>query len=199
MGFVDLDKKLGGLYFFDFLIFVGCLLMGKILFVINIVYNIVKVYKKGCKFDGSEGVVEGGVVGFFSFEMSVEQLVVWILLEVVEVLLEQICCGDMIEQEFCCFVEVVICLESCLLFIDDIFVFLILQVVVWVCWLKWILGFDVLIVDYFQLLCGIGCGDNCVQEIGEILMGLKVIVKELNILVIVLFQLSCIVESCDDK
>lgn len=99
--------------------------MGKILLVINIVFNVVKVYKMGEMFDGSQGSVVGGVVGFFSFEMLVEQFVVWILLEVVEVFSEFICCGDMIEDEFCRFVKVVYDLQNCLFYIDDMFVLLI--------------------------------------------------------------------------
>ncbi len=56
-----------------------------------------------------------------------------------------------------------------------------------------------LIVDYLQLLRGSGRGDNRVQEIGEISMGLKAIAKELNIPVVALSQLSRTVESRDDK
>ena len=45
--------------------------MGKTSLATNIAFNIAKAYKKGTRPDGSEGAVEGGVVGFFSLEMSV--------------------------------------------------------------------------------------------------------------------------------
>jgi replicative DNA helicase len=60
-------------------------------------------------------------------------------------------------------------------------------------------GLDVVIVDYLQLLRGTGKGDNRVQEIAEISMGLKAIAKELNIPVMALSQLSRTVESREDK
>ncbi len=51
-------------------------------------------------------------------------------------------------------------------------------------------GLDVVIVDYLQLLRGTGRGDNRVQEIAEISMGLKALAKDSSIPVIALSQLS---------
>ncbi len=198
-GLVDLDKKLGGLHPSDLLILAGRPSMGKTSLATNIAYNIAKAYRKGRKPDGSEGAVEGGVVGFFSLEMSAEQLAARILSEAAEVPSEQIRRGDMTEQEFRRFVEAATRLESCPLFIDDTPALPISQVAARARRLKRTSGLDALIVDYLQLLRGTGRGDNRVQEIGEISMGLKAIAKELNIPVIALSQLSRTVESRDDK
>ena len=80
-GLDDMDKKLGGLHKSDLLILAGRPSMGKTSLATNIAYNIAKKYKKGLLPDGSEGAVEGGVVGFYSLEMSSEQLAARILSE----------------------------------------------------------------------------------------------------------------------
>ncbi|MDR5651903.1 replicative DNA helicase [Ruixingdingia sedimenti] len=195
---VDLDKKLGGLHPSDLLILAGRPSMGKTSLATNIAFNVAKAYKRGRKPDGSEGAVEGGVVGFFSLEMSAEQLAARILSEAAEVPSEQIRRGDMTEQEFRRFVEAAKSLESCPLYIDDTPALPISQVAARARRLKRTHGLDVLMVDYLQLLKG-SSKDNRVQEVSEITQGLKAIAKELNIPVIALSQLSRAVESRDDK
>jgi replicative DNA helicase len=112
-GLVDLDKKLGGLHKSDLLILAGRPSMGKTSLATNIAFNIAKAYRKGRLHDGSEGAVNGGVVGFFSLEMSAEQLAARILSEASEVPSEQIRRGDMTEEEFRRFVEAAKALEAC--------------------------------------------------------------------------------------
>jgi len=198
-GLVDMDKKLGGLHPSDLLILAGRPSMGKTSLATNIAYNIAKAYKKGKKPDGTEGTIEGGVVGFYSLEMSSEQLAARILSEAAEVPSEQIRRGDMTEAEFRRFVEAAKELESCPLFIDDTPALPISQLAARARRLKRSHGLDVLIVDYLQLVRGTGRNDNRVNEIAEISMGLKAIAKELDIPVIALSQLSRQVESRDDK
>ncbi len=196
-GLTDLDKKLGGLHPSDLLILAGRPSMGKTSLATNLAFNIAKAYKKGIKPDGSEGAIEGGVVGFFSLEMSAEQLAARILSEAAEVPSEQIRRGDMTEAEFRRFVDAAKALEACPLFIDDTPSIPIAQLAARARRLKRTHGLDMLIVDYIQLVRG--TSDNRVQEIGEISMGLKAIAKELNIPVIGLSQLSRQVESREDK
>ncbi|MCE5972883.1 replicative DNA helicase [Sinirhodobacter sp. WL0062] len=198
-GLRDLDKKLGGLHPSDLLILAGRPSMGKTSLATNIAFNVAKAYKRGMRHDGVEGAVEGGVVGFFSLEMSAEQLAARILSEASEVPSEQIRRGDMTETEFRRFVEAAKSLETCPLYIDDTPALPISQVAARCRRLKRTHGLDVVIVDYLQLLRGTGRTDNRVQEIGEISMGLKAIAKELNIPVIALSQLSRTVESREDK
>ena len=78
-GFIDLDKKLGGLHNSDLLILAGRPSMGKTSLATNIAYNVARSYKKGLMKDGTEGSINGGVIGFFSLEMSAEQLAARIL------------------------------------------------------------------------------------------------------------------------
>lgn len=199
-GLVDLDRKLGGLHPSDLLILAGRPSMGKTSLATNIAFNIAKAYRRGRTHDGNEGAVEGGVVGFFSLEMSSEQLAARILSEASEVPSEQIRRGDMTEVEFRKFVEAAKSLESCPLYIDDTPALPISQVAARARRLKRTHGLDVLMVDYLQLLKGTGRGEsNRVQEVSEITQGLKAIAKELNIPVVALSQLSRTVESRDDK
>ncbi|MEZ5883985.1 MAG: replicative DNA helicase [Paracoccaceae bacterium] len=198
-GLRDLDKKLGGLHPSDLLILAGRPSMGKTSLATNIAFNIAKAFKRGQRPDGSEGAVEGGVVGFFSLEMSAEQLAARILSEASEVPSEQIRRGDMTEGEFRRFVEAAKALESCPLYIDDTPALPISQVAARCRRLKRTHGLDVVMVDYLQLLRGTGKGENRVQEVSEITQGLKAIAKELNIPVIALSQLSRTVESREDK
>ena len=198
-GLIDLDKKLGGLHKSDLLILAGRPSMGKTSLATNIAFNIAKAYKKGMLPDGTEGAVDGGVVGFYSLEMSAEQLAARILSEAAEVPSEQIRRGDMTETEFRRFVDAAKSLESCPLFIDDTPALPISQLAARARRLKRTHGLDVLMVDYLQLVRGTGRSENRVNEISEITMGLKAIAKELNIPVIALSQLSRQVESREDK
>jgi replicative DNA helicase len=196
-GLIDLDAKLGGLHKSDLIILAGRPSMGKTSLATNIAFNIAKAYRKGSLPDGTEGAVDGGVVGFFSLEMSAEQLAARVLAEASEISSHKIRQGDMDEGEFRRFVEAAKDLEACPLFIDDTAAIPIAQLAARARRLKRTHGLDVLIVDYLQLVRG--TSDNRVQEIGEISMGLKAIAKELSIPVIALSQLSRQVESRDDK
>ena len=80
-GLADIDKRLGGLHPSDLLILAGRPSMGKTALATNIAFNIARAYTKGTRSDGSEGAVEGGVVGFYSLEMSSEQLAARVLSE----------------------------------------------------------------------------------------------------------------------
>ena len=197
-GLTDLDKKLGGLNPSDLLILAGRPSMGKTSLATNIAFNIAKAHRHGVLADGHGGSVSGGVVGFFSLEMSAEQLAARILSEAAEIPSEQIRRGDMTETEFRRFVEAAKALETCPLYIDDTPALPIAQVAARARRLKRTQGLDVLIIDYLQLLRG-SSKDNRVQEVSEITQGLKAIAKELNIPVIALSQLSRQVESREDK
>jgi replicative DNA helicase len=196
-GLLDMDKKLGGLHPSDLLILAGRPSMGKTSLATNIAFNVAKAYKRGLRHDGTQGAVDGGVVGFFSLEMSAEQLASRILAEASEISSHKIRQGDMTEAEFRRFVEAAKALESCPLFIDDTPSIPISQLAARARRLKRTHGLDLLIIDYLQLARG--TADNRVQEIAEISMGLKAIAKELNIPVIALSQLSRQVESREDK
>ncbi|TVQ56315.1 MAG: replicative DNA helicase [Rhodobacteraceae bacterium] len=199
-GLMDMDRKLGGLHPSDLVIIAGRPSMGKTALATNIAFNIARKFRTGLKPDGEEGVVDGGVVGFFSLEMSAEQLATRVLSEQAQVPSERIRRGEMDEPEFRRFVEAAAELERIPLYIDDTPALPISTLAARARRLKRQHGLDALFVDYLQLVRpASGRSDGRVQEVSEITQGLKAIAKELNVPVIALSQLSRQVENREDK
>ncbi len=196
---IDLDKKLGGLHPSDLLILAGRPSMGKTTLATNIAFNVAKAFREGEKPDGTVGAVEGGRVGFYSLEMSAEQLATRILSEAARVPSEKIRRGDMEEEEFQRLVEASRELERMPLYIDDTPALPISTLAARARRLKRQHGLDLLVIDYLQLVRPATAKDSRVNEVSEITQGLKAIAKELNIPVIALSQLSRQVESREDK
>jgi replicative DNA helicase len=198
-GLIDLDKKLGGLHPSDLLILAGRPSMGKTSLATNIAYNVAKAWKEGELSDGTFGTIDGGKVGFFSLEMSAEQLATRILSEASLVESAKLRRGDMDEDEFRQFVEAARDLERMPLYIDDTPALPISTLAARARRLKRQHGLDLLVIDYLQLVRPATAKDSRVNEVSEITQGLKAIAKELNIPVIALSQLSRQVESREDK
>src|ERR1700716_74870 len=72
-GLRDLDTKMGGLQSSDLIIVAGRPGMGKTALATNIAYNVAKAWRGEVRPDGHIDTVNGGIVGFFSLEMSAEQ------------------------------------------------------------------------------------------------------------------------------
>jgi replicative DNA helicase len=199
-GLMDMDRKLGGLHPSDLIILAGRPSMGKTALATNIAFNIAKKFRQGTRPDGGEGTVDGGVVGFFSLEMSSEQLATRVLSEQAQEPSERIRRGEMEEDEFRRFIHAAADLERIPLYIDDTPALPIATLAARARRLKRQHGLDVLVVDYLQLLrAGSGRTDGRVQEVSEITQGLKAMAKELDIPVIALSQLSRQVENREDK
>ena len=198
-GLIDLDKKLGGLHSSDLLIIAGRPSMGKTSLATNMAFSIAKSLKKRKNEDGSEEIVQGGIVGFFSLEMSSAQLATRILSENSKVPSDKIRKGDLTEREFRAFIESAQDIEKCPLYIDDTAALSISALAGRARRLKRMYGLDILFIDYLQLIRPSSSRDSRVNEISEITQGLKSIAKELNIPVVALSQLSRQVEARDDK
>jgi replicative DNA helicase len=199
-GLADIDRKLGGLHPSDLLIIAGRPSMGKTALATNIAFNIAKKFRRGTLPDGTEGTLDGGVVGFFSLEMSSEQLATRVLSEQAQVPSDRIRRGEMDEDEFRRFVLAAAELERIPLFIDDTPALPISTLAARARRLKRQHGLDALFIDYLQLVRPASSrSDGRVQEVSEITQGLKAIAKELDVPVIALSQLSRQVENRDDK
>lgn len=199
-GLRDLDTRMGGLQHSDLIVLAGRPGMGKTALATNIAYNVAKAYRGEVQPDGSTKTVNGGIVGFFSCEMSAEQLATRILAEQAEIASSKIRRGGISEADFDKLRDVSIELQSLPLFVDETGGLSIAQLTARARRLKRQKGLDMIVVDYIQLLQGSSKkGDNRVQEVTEITTSLKALAKELNVPVIALSQLSRQVESRDDK
>jgi replicative DNA helicase len=199
-GLADLDSKLGGLQASDLIILAGRPSMGKTALATNIAYNIAKAYRSAVEPDGTTKTVDGGIVGFFSLEMSAEQLATRILSERAEIGSEKIRRGMIDEPEFRKLVEVSREMSQSPLYIDQTGGISIAQLAARARKLKRQKGLDLLIVDYLQLLTGSKrTSDGRVQEVSEITTGLKALAKELAVPIVALSQLSRQVEQREDK
>lgn len=199
-GLNDLDQKMGGLQRSDLIILAGRPAMGKTALATNIAYNIAKAWRGDRAADGTTKTVEGGIVGFFSLEMSAEQLATRIVAEQANIPSFKIRRGDISPEEFGKLHEAVAEMQSIPLHIDQSGGISIAQLAARARRLKRQHGLDFLVVDYLQLLTGASKkGDNRVQELTEITTGLKALAKELNVPIMALSQLSRQVEQRDDK
>ena len=199
-GLRDLDTKMGGLQHSDLIVLAGRPGMGKTALATNIAYNIAKAHHAEVQPDGTMKSVNGGIVGFFSCEMSAEQLATRILAEQTGIASSNIRRGGITEMDFEKIRNYSIELQSLPLYVDETGGLSISQLTARARRLKRQKGLDLIVVDYIQLLQGSGKrSDNRVQEVTEITTSLKALAKELAVPIIALSQLSRQVESRDDK
>ena len=198
-GLDTLDARMGGLQPSDLIILAGRPGMGKTSLATNIGYNIAEAYEPEIQPDGTSKAKNGGIVGFFSLEMSSEQLATRIIAEQTEISSSKIRRGEINEAEFEKIVGTSQVMHRIPLYIDQTGGISIAQLAARARRLKRQRGLDVLIIDYIQLMQGNKKTDNRVQEITEITTGLKALGKELGVPIIALSQLSRQVENRDDK
>jgi replicative DNA helicase len=200
-GLTDLDSRMGGLQQSDLIILAGRPGMGKTALATNIAYNVAKAWAGEIRADGHMGTVNGGIVGFFSLEMSAEQLATRIISEQTGIPSNKIRRGAIDEGDFERIKDVSIELQNLPFYVDETGGLSIGQLAARARRLKRQRGLDLLVIDYIQLLQGTSrrSSENRVQEITEITTRLKALAKELNIPILALSQLSRQVESRDDK
>jgi len=199
-GLVDMDRMMGGLQSSDLVILAGRPGMGKTALATNIAFNIAKAYTSEKLPDGTTKRLDGGIVGFFSLEMSSEQLATRVIAEQSGVASYKIRRGEIREDEFNKIADAAREMERIPFYIDQTGGISIAQLTARARRLKRQKGLDILVVDYLQLLSGSAKkGENRVQELTEITTGLKALAKELAVPIIALSQLSRQVEQRDDK
>src|SRR3990167_5352650 len=190
-GLTDLDKQLGGLHPSDLLILAGRPSMGKTALATNIAFHVARNYAWEPQPDGSRKTVNGGVVAFFSLEMSAEQLAMRLLADVSGVSSDRLRKGEIGASEFGRVRDGAIEVQEAPLFIDATGGLSIAKLTARARRLKRQHGLDLIVVDYLQLVTtDVSKGDNRVQEGSAITGGLKALAKELGVPVIALSHLS---------
>ena len=175
-GLTSLDRKLGGLHRSDLLILAGRPSMGKTALATNIAYNAAR---------------KGHVIGFFSLEMSAEQLGLRILADRVGISGDRIRRGDTDAREMAAIRDAAAEIERLPLHTDATGALGIAQLAARARRMKRLHGLDLIVVDYLQLVTTKSKpGANRVGEVTEITSGLKALAKDLNVPVLALSQLS---------
>ncbi|MCU0838226.1 MAG: replicative DNA helicase [Rhodospirillales bacterium] len=199
-GFRDLDGRLGGLHGSDLIILAGRPSMGKTALATNIAFNAARAYRAETA-DGKTKTVDGAVVGFFSLEMSSEQLATRILAEQTRISSDKVRRGIVPNDRFHDIVRAAGELQRLPFFIDDTPALTISAMRTRARRLKRQHNLGLIVIDYLQLIAppAGSHADNRVQELSEITRGLKALAKELHVPVLALSQLSRAVENREDK
>ena len=174
-GLTDLDSRMGGLQPSDLIILAGRPGMGKTALATNIAYNVAKAWVGELAPTAIWTTVNGGIVGFFSLEMSAEQLATRILSEQTGIPSNKIRRGGIDESEFEKIKDVSIELQNLPFYVDETGGLSIGQLAARARRLKRQRGLDLMVIDYLQLLQGSSrrASENRVQEITEITTRLK--------------------------
>lgn len=196
----DLDQKLGGLHPSDLLILAGRPSMGKTALATNIAFNVARSYRWEPTPEGRK-TVSGGVVAFYSLEMSAEQLAMRMLADASGVSSDKLRKGEIDASDFGKIRDAAVEIGESPLYIDATGGLSISKLAARARRLKRMEhGLDLIIVDYLQLVTtGENSQKNRVQEVSEITGGLKALAKELSVPIIALSQLSRQVEQREDK
>src|SRR5512134_732811 len=138
-------------------------------------------------------------VGFFSLEMSKEQLFMRMLTAEARIDAHRFRSGFLSEKDYGRLSHALGTLHSAKVFIDDTASIGVLEMRAKARRLKAEHGLHLLIVDYVQLMQGRGRFDNRQQELASISRSLKGLAKELNVPIVVLSQLSRAPEARSDR
>jgi len=179
-GFKDLDNTLAGLQRSNLIILASRPGVGKTSLALNIAQHL--------------SVNEKIPVGYFSLEMSREELVDRLLVAQADIDAWKLKTGKLDEEDFTKLSNAMGELAEANLFIDDTPALSILEMRTKARRLQVEQGLELLIVDYLQLARSRNL-ENRVQEVSEISQGLKNLARELKIPVLALSQLSRAVEQ----
>ena len=180
-GFTNVDRVTSGWQKSDLVIVAARPGMGKTAFALTMARNV--------------AVDHNTAIGFFSLEMSSEQLVNRLIASEAELGASKLRKGDLADHEMVQLHEKIKHLSEAPIFIDDTPGLSIFELRAKARRLVKNHGVEIIMIDYLQLMTAGGTGGNREQEISTISRSLKGIAKELKIPVIALSQVNRGVES----
>lgn len=180
-GFTNVDRVTSGWQKSDLVIVAARPGMGKTAFALTMARNV--------------AVDHNTPIGFFSLEMSSEQLVNRLIASEAELGASKLRKGDLADHEMVQLHEKIKHLSEAPIFIDDTPGLSIFELRAKARRLVKNHGVGIIMIDYLQLMTAGGTGGNREQEISTISRSLKGIAKELKIPVIALSQVNRGVES----
>src|SRR6266498_4116359 len=175
-GFLELDRLTSGLQSTDLIILAARPAVGKTSLALNVAQHV--------------SIREGRSVGFFSLEMSKEQIGFRVLCSEADVDAKKVRDGYASSEAITRLVIAQSKVAGANFFLDDSAALAVPEMRAKAQRLKREKGLDLLVVDYLQLMMGHGRFDNRTQEVSQISRGLKLLAKELRVPVIALSQLS---------
>lgn len=179
-GFTDLDDTLAGFQRSNLVILASRPGIGKTALSLNFAQHVAVEVKRP--------------VGFFSLEMSKEELVDRLLVYQADIDAWKLKTGKLDEEDFTRLSDAMGELAEAPLYIDDTPALSVLEMRTKARRLQAETGIDLLIVDYLQLVRGRQL-ENRVQEVSEISQGLKNLARELKLPILAVSQLSRAVEQ----
>jgi replicative DNA helicase len=183
-GFTEIDKMTRGFQPGDLIIVAARPSMGKTSLVLNIAQHI---------------ATSGRVAGFFSLEMSKEQLFMRMLASEAKIDNYRLMSGQIGQKEYGQITHALETLSDAQMYIDDTPGIGVLEMRAKARRLQSEHGLHMLSIDYIQLMTGRGRFENRTLELASISRSLKGLAKELNVPVVVLSQLSRAPEARSDK
>jgi replicative DNA helicase len=183
-GFDDLDRKTRGLQPGDLVIIAARPSMGKTSLVLNICQHV---------------ATHGGICGFFSLEMSKEQLFMRMLASEARIDTFRLLSGQIGQKEYGQISHALQTLSEAQLFIDDTAAIGVMEMRAKARRLQAEHGLHLLAIDYVQLMTGRGRFENRTLELASISRSLKGLAKELSVPIVLLSQLSRAPEARSDK
>jgi replicative DNA helicase len=184
-GFTELDNYTGGFQKSDLIVIAGRPSQGKTALVLTIART--------------AAILHDIPVGFFSLEMSNQQLVIRLICAEARVDAHNVRTGRLPEDEWRKLSTSVGKLYKAKIFIDDTPALSVLEIRAKARRLKAEHNIGMIVVDYLQLMQGPKNAQSREQEISTISRSLKALSKELNIPVLALSQLNRAVEMRGDK
>ncbi|MCX6726073.1 MAG: replicative DNA helicase [Candidatus Shapirobacteria bacterium] len=180
-GFKDLDSTLAGMQNSNLIILAARPGVGKTAFALNIIQHVTAKANLPA--------------GFFSLEMSKEELVDRLLISQADIDAWRLKTGKLDEDDFSKLSEAMGALAEAPLYIDDTPALSILEMRTKARRLMAEYGLRFLVVDYLQLMRSVRARDSRVWEVSEISQGLKNLARELKIPILALSQLNRAVEQ----